>query len=508
MTRCLLCIIWLCLLVGCGDDKTPTDPDTTSDSNVDIEGLRPQITAFCGDCHAMPDPCSFPRNAWFKEVERGFDFYYKSKRKDLKAPPQTSVVAWYRAQADEHLVLPVSEIGFTQTKVAFERTQLHAAEGIGFPAISHVYSSISLSGAEPSQTLFLDMFHGQAHELTIKDGRLKTAQLVPSKLMAHPAHVEKTDLNGDGEADYVFAELGSYQPKDHAAGKVLWFDPTTNRMHTLLSGTGRVADVRPADVDSDGDLDLIVAVFGWLETGSIQLLRQVELVDGVPKFEAEELDNRHGTIHVPVADLNGDGHLDFVALVSQEHERIDAFINDGKGKFEKQNIFDAKDPSYGSSGIQLVDIDGDKDLDVLYTNGDTLDGYYLKPYHRIQWLENKGDVKFEHHVVDTMLGIYRAVAGDLDNDGDMDFVAGAHIATELHQTFADDYEFDSLIWYEQTKPGKFARHPIAQVKKQGYYALNISDIDADGDLDIIAGNHASAKTDQPVWIDVFLNKLK
>jgi hypothetical protein len=29
-------------------------------------------------------------------------------------------------------------------------------------------------------------------------------------------------------------------------------------------------------------------------------------------------------------DLNGDGHLNFVALFAQEHEEISAFINDGR----------------------------------------------------------------------------------------------------------------------------------------------------------------------------------
>jgi hypothetical protein len=504
-----ICAVALMLLVGCtGDDsKQNPDPDSSSDQvSVDIEGLRPQINSFCGGCHAVPDPKTFPRKAWYKEVEQGYKFYYKSKRDDLKAPPQAKVVAWYRAQADENLVMPVEAKAAHQSVATFELDQLARAKGVDFPAISHVYAEPSQNAATP--TFLLDMFHGTVHRLQGTAGKLATSEMLPAKTVAHPAHIEKTDLNGDGEPDYLFAELGSFQPQDHQLGRVVWFDPKTKQTQNLLSKIGRIADIRPGDFDGDGDLDLIVAEFGWLETGSITFLRQVEAEGGQLKFESEKVDDRHGTIHVPVIDLNGDGHLDFVALISQEHERIVGFVNDGNGKFEKRVIFDAGDPSYGSSGIQLVDMDGDKDLDILYSNGDTLDGYYLKPYHRIQWLENKGDVKFEHHVIDSMAGVYRAVAGDIDNDGDMDIVAGAHISSDLRQSFSEDTRFDSLIWLEQTAPGKFARHPIEQVRYYGYYALNISDLDGDGDLDIVAGRHAAPDSKDPAWANIYWNKLK
>ena len=43
----------------------------------------------------------------------------------------------------------------------------------------------------------------------------------------------------------------------------------------LLDGLGRVADVQPADFDRDGDLDLVVAEFGWRETGRLLMLEQI-----------------------------------------------------------------------------------------------------------------------------------------------------------------------------------------------------------------------------------------
>ena len=82
-------------------------------------------------------------------------------------------------------------------------------------------------------------------------------------------------------------------------------------------------------------------------------------------------------------------------------------------------------PAWGSSGIQVVDFDKDGDPDVLMTNGDTFDDMLPKPYHGIQWLENRGTFPFTAHTLATLAGVLRAQAVDLDGDGDLDVVACA-----------------------------------------------------------------------------------
>ena len=308
--------------------------------------------------------------------------------------------------------------------------------------------------------------------------------------LRNPAAAQFVDLNGNGEPDLVVADLGSFKPTDHNQGRVVWLpdvnvEKTEQEVIVLVEGRGRVADVQPADFDGDGDTDLVVAEFGWHKTGRVFWL-QNDGTETAPKFEVRVLDRRSGAVHVAVKDLNRDGHPDIVALISQEFEVIEAFLNRGDGTFEMQLVHAANDPSFGSSGIQLIDLDGDGDEDVLYANGDTFDSMLLKPYHGIQWLENTGGFPFVPHRLTSMPGVHRALAGDLDGDGDLDIVAGA-LLPSANSEEAVSLKLDSLIWLEQREPGTFVRHAI-ETANCVHATLELADFDGDGDLDIATGS--------------------
>ena len=508
--------IGLVSFYGCDSDPD-TDParDGNPATSAEIEALRPQITAFCGGCHAVPDPATFPKNSWHHEVEKAYGFFRASDRKDLTAPTMTTVVRWFREQAPDSLVLSPSK--GTTSPIPFRHEPIPYDAPGGAPSISGVFfqtgSGFDATTASPhTSALFCDMGNGILGEaLAGKNVRISVKTL-PG--LEHPARITKTDLDGNGSPDYVISELGSYLPEDHNHGQVLWYRPDAEeaqQVSVLLADVGRVTDAQPGDFDGDGDLDLIVAEFGWIKTGRIHLLKQTGKVDGVPQFESSVIDTRHGTIHVPVADLDNDGDLDFVALISQEHEEVAAFLNRGDGSFERQLIHPGSEPAFGSSGIELVDLDGDGDLDVLYVNGDSLDSQLIKPYHGVRWLENTGDFPFERHLIGLIPGACRAVSGDLDNDGDRDIVVGAWIPPENPVTSPDkDGKFDTLLWFEQTAVGEFRRHSIERNTRYGFMSADLGDLDGDSDLDIVAG-HFGVQTDFDVdaqtvrKIDVFWN---
>lgn len=446
-----------------------------------------RVVAFCSDCHALPLAENFPRDRWDREVQRGYEFYARSGRNDLDPPPMYQTVAYYRSRAPQHIVFPTPVEAKTPLPVKFRAEKLTLDKSAGVvPEIAHL-RWVRLDPKADPVLLLCDMRFGYVATVDLSAPNPQPKVLAR---LGNPCHAEACDLDGDGLTDLVVADLGSFRPADHERGRVAWLRARQAggpfEEIAVASGLGRVADARPADFDGDGQLDLIVAEFGHYQTGKILLLRNAAPRGERPRFESETIDGRPGTIHVPVHDLNGDGLPDFVALVSQDWEDVDAFINLGKGRFRLQNLWAGPDLNFGSSGIELVDLDKDGDMDVLYTNGDAWDNWYVNPSHGVQWLENLGDLKFAYHRLTDLPGAYRALAGDFDLDGDLDILAVVWLPPMAKPASIMASTPASIICLEQTAPQVFVRHTLESGAP--YYAtFEVADFDADGDLDFALG---------------------
>ncbi len=468
--------------MGCGEPDTPKTPSISPSAVASKE----RVVAFCGACHAFPTPDSFPKANWPSEVHRGFDFYRKS---DLKLDPPSieSITAFYESEAPaKYPVIPRTSADSTFSR-HFEHKDIPGPNPTEPTAISFV-GLANLSNPKTPDILACDMARGEL--LINRADKPEGPATVLASDLAHPAHAEVADLDGDGINDILVADLGAPMPSDDRKGRVLWLKGKKDGTYETIpiaTGLGRVCDIQPADFDGDGDLDLIVAVFGWRLVGEILYLEQRKGPDGSPEFVPKIIDERHGTIHVPVVDLNKDGKPDFIALISQEYETVVAFLNEGNGKFAKRTLFEAPHPAFGSSGLQLADIDGDGDVDVLLTNGDVYDSPLLKPYHGVSWLENQGDGgKFIRHEIGQVYGAHRAMAGDLDGDGDLDIVATSFLGEPFYGAMRKDVGADAVVVFEQVKRGKFERHAIER-ESCDYPTIALGDLNGDGKLDIIAG---------------------
>jgi hypothetical protein len=295
-----------------------------------------------------------------------------------------------------------------------------------------------------------------------------------------PARVSACDVDGDGDLDLLVALMGQVFPSNDKIGSVVILENNGRQAfvaHTVLERVARVTDVRGADFDRDGDMDLVVGQFGY-DDGETRWLEN----RGAWQFQSHLLQSLSGVIHVIPADVDQDGDQDFVSLVSQEWEEIYLFENDGRANFKPHLVWGSANEDYGSSGISLVDMNRDGLLDILYTNGDAFD--YLpprpRPWHSVQWLENKGKFSFEHRPIGRFEGTSGAAAGDVDGDGDLDVVAVSCY------NFWEKPETQSIVLFENDGKMVFTRHDIAHSPTH-LIAVEAADLNSDGRPDFVTG---------------------
>lgn len=511
---------WIIVLVVAGiaayfflfQEAAETGPDLNDPK------LIANIEYSCSYCHAMPKSSSIPLDLWHHEIKRAYSFIKASDIDQSRVPDMEITLAYFESDAPEEFEIWKSPSDYVASPLEFAPRNLEQLQS-GIPGISNI-QILERMNKQP-EVILSDMRNGLLWSKSLSD---YNSPLQPLGKVKHPARVAVADFNQDGVQEMVVADLGSMATVNDTVG-ALWlmsYDVKTKQyeLDALMINCGRVADARPADFDGDGDVDLVVAEFGGQKNGGIFILTNESEKNKKPKFKKTKIDDRTGIIHVPTCDINGDGKTDFMALISQENEKIVVFINQGDGTFESETVYDSENPGYGSNGIKLVDMDNDSDLDVVFINGDTLDFQIYRPYHQIQWLENEGSFPFTHHSIMKFAGGMAVDAADLDNDGDIDLVAGAFLPFSIRNpgTFEDELKENpapSLVWIEQTKPGEFEPH----VLESGLYshaAVTCYDLDGDGDQDILTGNFSLEGTMEKAipmgpfksLITIWENKLK
>jgi len=465
----------------------------------------------CSVCHSFASPEILPKSSWRAEIVR-MTFIREGRvppigdpavvYRNVQLPPDMEQVLQYMVKnAPDHLAAPERWPDPSESPVKFTEYGLSMPEMPNDPAVSNV-ELVDFDGDGRLDVLATEMREGvlfTGHPQK-RDSTLSSIASIP-----HPAHVAFTDVDGDGRKDLLIGDLGQFFPADHHDGAVIWMRALGNGKFGgfWLDGWPRVADVEAADFNGDGKKDLVVAAFGWHTTGQIAVLENHTTNPAQPSFDTHVVDPRPGAIHVIPVDLNHDGKMDFVALLAQQFETVLAYINKGDFSFEQKVVYAAPHPNWGSSGIDLVDLDKDGDFDVLLTHGDSFDDGLVKPYHGIQWLENTGTYPYVEHTIAPMPGVHRAAAADIDGDGDLDVVACALLAGGSD---VDERVLPALAWFEQTKPGTFARHTI-EMGIPRHATLAVADVDGDGDMDIVTGYFALNRPAQS-WVQVWLNQSK
>jgi FG-GAP-like repeat/Secretion system C-terminal sorting domain len=282
-----------------------------------------------------------------------------------------------------------------------------------------------------------------------------------SRNMESPVTVHASDIDGDGDIDVLSA--GSYS--DH--NNVAWYENTNglgayNEEH-MIASTHSPQSLYSTDIDGDGDEDLLVAQAGddkiaWYEN-----------LDGIGSFGSQQvISTSADAAHVVfAADIDGDSDIDVLSASCMD-DKIAWYENiDGLGMFGPQQIIttDAEWPR----SIFSADLDGDGDFDLLSASEDD---------DKLAWYENTdGAGNFgEQQILLICDTPFSVTSADLDGDGDNDVLAACL------------FEY-GVLWFENLDgAGDFATFQIVDEGIDQVQFVEASDIDGDGDLDIVATN--------------------
>jgi hypothetical protein len=337
--------------------------------------------------------------------------------------------------------------------------------------------------------------------------------------MPHAKSVYAADIDRDGDTDILAtaAETGVVAFYENKRGAPLSF-----AAHTISVGSLGAHSVIAADMDRDGDADILSAA---REANSVLLhpnlaSHRTALFDPQAQYVV-------GTYREPrmasAADMDSDGDLDIISVAD---EVVAWHRNEGGSPPNFTRVIITEGLS-GGRWIHAADIDRDNDQDLFVA--DTLTD-------RILWYENQLAAPgvtpsfAEREVTNQAVGVRDVHSADLDGDGRLDLYSAndsdntvtwfeqksgpsvsferkvvTNAARYVRSTFAADLNLDGMLdlmsasaedhlvaWYDNRggSPLNWIQR-VLSTDMTGARHVHAGDLDGDGDMDVVAGAELS-----------------
>jgi hypothetical protein len=245
------------------------------------------------------------------------------------------------------------------------------------------------------------------------------------------------DVNSDGNPDLLVTGYNSDEPGNVVATLYLGDgNGGFSEANADLTGVQRGTSTSIADVDNDGNLDLLI-------TGSDAIFNETAtlyLGDGSGDFtEADAGLTGVNSSSTSIADVNNDGNLDLLIAGSARNiigESTKLYLGDGDGGFTEA---EAELTGVRRSATSIADVDSDGNLDLLITGED---GSY--PKAKLYLGDGNGGFT---EAGTGLTGVDDASASivDVDNDGNPDLLI----------TGSDDRAVGTATLYENLTAADF-----------------------------------------------------
>ncbi len=476
-------------LICCKEQNASSEAPYEDPTNNTIDRLEDgeQLSKiYCAACHQYPEPSLLDRATWERFVLPRMGYMYgiythAAEREALFEANEGG------ARVRESGLFPEERrIDSVQWEAIQDYYLTNAPERLALPKRKPIHKSLTQFNLNipnqkvkiPSTTMASFSSKGTIY---LGDAHTKSFSVFSSQLsLLQTGTVQEGAVwLVESPTAYLLTVMGSFAPTDAPLGGIARLSKEAGQKSSVpIRNLQRPVHMDMADVNKDGKQDLVVCEFGkW--TGALSLFLQA--ADGT--FQKKVLHPVPGAIKSYFRDMNGDGHMDIVALFAQGNEGVDIFYNDGNANFTRKRILQFS-PSFGGSFMKLIDYNNDGHLDILLTAGDNADYRPLmKPWHGVYLFLNQGNAQFEETLFLHLNGAYNAVAEDFDADGDIDIAA---------ISFFPDWENtpeESFVYFENT-PGGYEPQTFPEVTMGRWVVMDAFDYDFDGDVDLILGSLA------------------
>jgi hypothetical protein len=297
-------------------------------------------------------------------------------------------------------------------------------------------------------------------------------------------YVFPADLDGDGDLDILTAARNS--------GQIVWFNNRTIHRTALyppanvnVIGVYQSArHVTSGDLDGDGDADV-------LSIGERTLIWYENDGGSPPTFTPTQITSRQSNGRwVEIADMDGDGDQDLIVAANASRQILWYENNGARPPVFAERLL--SELTEGPRAVLAADLDGDGDMDAYAASDED---------NRVAWMENNGahPPAFISRNIDLgsnsdpILRYPRSVyAFDMDSDGDLDVVAAAQGT-------------DNVLLYENKggAPLQWARRIIGGGRNVQH--VHVADMDGDGDPDVITAGEGTTAGQPQNLVKVLIN---